>query len=463
MKTKNPLLPFFTISDLSELIRNRAVSPVEVTELMLERIDRINPSLNVFITITADLAMKEAHQAETDIMNGKYKGPLHGIPIAHKDLYYTKGIRTTCSSTILKDFIPDYDATAVVKLREAGTIHLGKVQTHEFASGAMTNSPHFGPCLNPWNTDKVPGGSSGGSGAGVAAGLFYMGTGSDTGGSIRIPAACCGVVGMKPTYGRVSRYGIFPMAYSLDHGGPLTRSVRDAALCLEAMAGFDAKDESTSPLPVPVMTGGFTDSLKGVRIGLPTSYYFENVDDEVMIAVQKAIQTMKELGAEFVDVDLKMSDYVRPASSAVLMGEILSIHGPWLSSRPEDYGPDVLAMLKSGTDITAAQYVDAQRARHLITQDYLNALGGVDVLLTPATPTSAPDITDYRQGMRLAELTMPTNLTGLPSLSMPCGFTPEGMPVNLQLIGRPFEEPRVLAIGHAYEINTPWHTMHPEL
>jgi aspartyl-tRNA(Asn)/glutamyl-tRNA(Gln) amidotransferase subunit A len=463
MKTINQQLSFSTIHELSDQIRTHEVSPVEVTEQLLKRIELLNPKLNAFVTLTAELAMAEARQAEKDIMNGEYKGPLHGIPIVHKDLYYTKNIRTTASSKILKDFVPDYDATTVAKLHEAGTILLGKVQTHEFASGATTQSPHFGPCKNPWNLDRVPGGSSGGSGAAVAAGLAYMGTGSDTGGSIRIPAACCGIVGMKPTYGRVSRYGIFPMAWSLDHAGPLTRSVKDAALCLEAMAGFDPKDESTVDIPVPRYIDSLLPTLKGIKIGIPTSYYYEDLEPEVEAALHAAIATFKELGAEIIDVSLPKIEYAASALSAVLLGEITAIHEQWMDTRIEDYGPDVRLMLERGRSLPASTYLQGQRARHLIVQDFLNAFSEVDVLLTPATPLTAPRPNDFEGGMRLAKLTAPTNLTGLPSLSMPCGFSSEGLPINLQIIGKPFDDSGVLATGYVYEQNTPWHSRHPEL
>lgn len=463
MKTLHPELSYIPIHELSERIRAREISPVEVAEQAIKRIEQVNPALNAFVTVTSELAMGQAKQAEQDIMRGGYKGPLHGIPIVHKDLYYTKGIRTTASSKILKDFVPEYDATAVAKLAEAGTVLLGKVQTHEFASGTTTNSPHFGACRNPWNLERVPGGSSGGTGAAVAAGIAYMGTGSDTGGSIRIPAACCGVVGMKPTYGRVSRYGIIPMGWSLDHAGPLARSVLDASLALDAMSGFDPKDESTVNLPSPGMRMEYAESMRGVRIGIPTRYYYDNIEADVLSAVQTAIAKFKELGAEIIEVDLSKIDYARSVCSPILLGELVAYHEPWLDSRPEDYGPDVRMMLESGRNLPAATYLQAQRARHIIVQDFLDALSGVDVLLTPATPLTAPTADDFARTLRLAELTMPTNLTGLPSLSMPCGFSPEGLPINMQLIGRPFDEATVLGIGYGYERSTDWHTRHPAL
>ncbi|MDQ0889816.1 aspartyl-tRNA(Asn)/glutamyl-tRNA(Gln) amidotransferase subunit A [Paenibacillus sp. V4I9] len=462
MRELNSQMSFATIHELAERIRTREVSPVEITELALERIERLNPKLNAFVTQTAELAIEQAKQAEHDIMLGRYKGPLHGIPIVHKDLYYTKGIRTTASSKILKDFVPDYDSTVVTKLHEAGTVLLGKVQTHEFAAGMTTSSPHFGPCRNPWNLELVPGGSSGGSASALAAGLAYLGTGSDTGGSIRMPAACCGVVGMKPTYGRVSRYGIIPMAWSLDHSGPLTRSVMDASLCLDVMSGFDPKDESTVDLPAPGIRR-YPNGLKGVRIGLPSNYYYEDLEPEVEASMQAAINKFRELGAEIIEVALPMIRHVQSATMAIMMAEMFAFHEKWLDTNPEDYGPDVRMFLESSRDIPASVYLQSQRARQLIVDDFLNAMSGIDILLTPATPITAPHADDYAGAFRLTTFTIPTNLTGMPSLCMPCGFSPSGMPINMQLIGRPFEEATVLSIGYAYESNTDWHKRHPDL
>ncbi|MDI4649521.1 amidase [Cohnella hashimotonis] len=462
MKTINPPLSYAPIHELAQQIESRQLSPVELAEASIERAAGLNPKLNAFVTMTAELALAQARQAEEEIMRGAYRGPLHGIPIVHKDLYYTKGIRTTCSSKILADFVPDHDATTVAKLHAAGSVLLGKVQTHEFACGASTSSPHFGPCLNPWNTDHVPGGSSGGSGAAVAAGIAYMGTGSDTGGSIRIPAACCGVVGIKPTYGRVSKHGVFPMVWSLDHAGPLTRSVKDASICLDIMSGFDAKDESTVDLPAPGMRD-YGDSLKGVKLGIPTEFYYENISADVEAALHAAMAKFRELGAEIVEVKLPMIHRAQGIAMAICLGELSAIHEEWIATRPQDYGPDVRLMLESGKDLPASAYLQAQRARHLVVQDYLDALSGVDALLTPTTPITAPRAGDFEGSLQLARLTMPTNLTGLPSLSMPCGFSPAGLPVNMQLIGRPFEEATVLGIGHVYEQNTDWHTRHPAL
>ena len=463
MTTIHQDIAYSTIDEISAKLASKALSPVEVTESLLQRIEAINPKLNAFITVTAELALEEASRAEKDIMSGNMKGPLHGIPIVHKDIYYTKGIRTTISSKIFENHIPNTNATAVTKLSEAGTILLGKVQTHEFAAGAMTNSPHFGPCRNPWDISRTPGGSSGGSGSAVAAGLAFMGTGTDTGGSIRIPAAACGIVGIKPTYGRVSRNGIFPLSWSLDHGGPLTRTVKDAALCLEAMAGYDSLDPTTSTLPVPAYSTMLREDLKGVRIGIPTTYYFDNNSPEVFAAVHKAIAVMKQLGAEIIDVDIPLLDTVMAISRGICSGEVSAIHDKWYRECPEMYGPDVLAMIESGRLVTAVQYLQSQRARQLLQEQFAEALHEADVLVTPTLPITAPAIDNTAVGMRLAELTMPTNVTGLPSLALPCGFDQSGLPISLQLIGKPFAEGEVLGIGHAYEQSAGWHLSRPSL
>lgn len=463
MATLNQDIIYSSIDEISGLIKNRKLSPVEVTTKLLDRIEALNPQLNAYITVTADLAMEQAKQAEQEMMNGIYRGALHGIPIAHKDIYYTKGIRTTVSSKILENFVPDSDATTVRKLSEAGAILLGKVQTHEFAAGTTTNSPHFGPCHNPWDLNKSPGGSSGGSGSAVAAGIAFMGTGTDTGGSIRIPAAACGIVGLKPTYGRVSRYGIFPLSWTLDHSGPLTRTVKDAALCLQAMAGHDPLDEMSADIPVPDFCGMLRNDLKGVTIGIPSTFYYDDIDPEVNSALLAAIQTLRQLGAHVIEVDIPLLSHVNAIGYGICMAEVASIHDKWYRENPDLYGPDVLGMIESGRVMPAVHYLQAQRARQLLQRDYMAALSEVNVLLTPTLPEAAPEIANSADNMRLAELTIPTNVTGMPSLAVPCGFSSEGMPISLQLIGKPFAEAEIIGIGHAYEQSTNWHTQHPSL
>ncbi|MGN7164807.1 amidase [Paenibacillus cellulositrophicus] len=463
MTTLHQELLYDTIAGLSERIRSRRISPVEITQMLLERIETLNPRLNAYVTVTADLALAQAKAAEVEIMKGEYRGPLHGIPIAHKDIYNTQGIRTAVGSKILETFVPDTDATVVRKLGEAGAVLLGKVQTHEFAAGTLTNSPHFGPCRNPWNLEKSPGGSSGGSGSAVAAGLAYMGTGTDTGGSVRIPAAACGIVGLKPTYGRVSRHGIFPLSWSLDHAGPLTRSTQDAAICLQAMAGYDPLDDTSADVSVPDFTGMLRGDLYGITIGIPSSFYYDGIDPEVEAALQAAMGQFKLLGANVIEVEIPLLSRVNAIGNGICMGEVASIHEKWYREQPEQYGPDVRGMIEGARLIPAVHYLQAQRARRLLQQEYMQALSAADVLLTPTLPATAPGIHDVEISMRFAELTMPTNVTGLPSLAMPCGFSAAGMPISMQLIGKPFAEAELIGIGHAYEQSTDWHFRHPEL
>lgn len=446
-------IAFATIAETAELVRSREISPVELTQAMLRRIEQYDPQLHAFVTVTDESALEQAKQAERDIMAGQYRGPLHGIPIVHKDIVYTAGIRTTASSKLLEQFVPDHSATVAERLAEAGTVLLGKVHTMEFACGDS-------PTRNPWNTDRSPGGSSSGTGASVAAGLAFMGTGTDTGGSIRFPAAYCGIVGMKPTYGRVSRHGIFPLGWSLDHAGPITRSVKDAAISLQAMAGYDPRDPSTAALPVPDYASGLRESLEGVKIGIPSPYY-DDLDPDVGAAVEQSIDTMTKLGAVVVPLDLPVFDHAAGAQWAVMLSEMASIHDEWFETRASEYGPALNRLLPLARDISAVTYLRAQRARQQIRRQFLEVLEGVDALITPTAPNPAP-LFDQPL-MKLGCLTMPTNAVGLPSLALPCGFSSDGMPVSMQIIGRPFDETTVFAVGHAYEMNTEWHDRHPSL
>lgn len=462
MESTRSELAYSTISEVSELIGTKRLSPVELTEAVINRIEQLNPKLNAYVTVTPELAMKQAREAECEIMSGRRKGPLHGIPIAHKDLYYTKGIRTTASSKVMESFVPDSNAATVSKLADAGTVLLGKLQTHEFAAGALTNSKRFGPCLNPWDPSRTPGGSSGGSGCAVAAGLTFMGTGSDTGGSIRIPAALCGVVGMKPTYGRVSRRGIFPLAWSLDHSGPLTRSVKDAAICLQAMSGYDPADPSTVDLPVPDYAAALRTDVKGMTIGIPSDYYFYELDPSVAQAVEEAAKELERLGAKLTSVSLPSIHHAPASLMAILYGEMGSIHEKSFKEHPEWYGEDLQNSLATAAFIPATAYLQAQRVRQLLREDFDSVLQTVDVLLAPTVPLPAPTIEPLGAGAdRLASLTLPTDLTGHPTLSLPCGATQNGLPIGMQVIGRSFDESTVLSVGHVFEQHTIWHKMRP--
>jgi aspartyl-tRNA(Asn)/glutamyl-tRNA(Gln) amidotransferase subunit A len=465
-------LCYTSLSGLSALIQRREVSPVEATQAVLERVEKYDRQLNSFITLLRDEALIEAQATEDEIRAGRYRGPLHGIPIAVKDLYYTKGIRTTAGSKILLDFKPAYDATVVTRLCDAGAILIGKLNMHEFARGATNTSSLIGPCHNPWDTLRVSGGSSGGSAAAVAAGLCFGALGSDTGGSIRIPAACCGIVGLKPTYGRVSRYGVFPLSWSLDHVGPMTRTVTDAALMLQVIAGHDRYDPTTRTAVVPDYRTALTADIEGARLGIPQEFYFEQLDVEVRDSVRAAIQTLEHAGAQVEEVSLPLSTYAAAAGRIISLTEAAEIHELFLKRRSADYTPDVRAGLLTGQLLLGKHYLKAQRLRSLIRQEMAAALRRVDALVTPTIPIPAPTIGQTTADIgpepsditgALSRLTRPANLTGFPAISLPCGFTEGNLPIGLQLIGRPFAEATIIQLAYAYEQQTFWHQRQPML
>jgi aspartyl-tRNA(Asn)/glutamyl-tRNA(Gln) amidotransferase subunit A len=463
-------LCYLGLRSLGTLMQRQELSPVEATEAVVDRVEKIDRQLNSFITLLRDEAMAQARAAEREILEGHYRGPLHGIPIAVKDLYYTKGIRTTAGSKILSDFLPTYDATVIARLQDAGAILIGKLNMHEFARGATNSSSVIGGCYNPWDTLRVTGGSSGGSGAALAAGLCYGSLGSDTGGSIRIPAAFCGVVGLKPTYGRVSRHGVFPLSWSLDHVGPMTRTVTDAALMLQVIAGHDRHDPTTRTAIVPDYTASLAGDIEGARLGIPQEFYFEQLDAEVGDSVRAAVQTLERAGARVEEVSLPLSKYAAAAGRIISLTESAEIHEKFLRTRLADYSPDVRAGFLVGQLVLGKHYMKAQRLRSLIRQEMAAVLRRVDALVTPTVPIAAPRIgqTTVEIGPErmetmwaLSRLTRPANLTGFPAISVPCGFTQGGLPIGLQLTGRPFAEATLLQIAHAYEQETTWHQRRP--
>jgi len=462
-------LAFASVSELAARIRSRDLSPVAVVDALLARIERCGV-LNAFITVTADAARAQAASAEREIAAGRYRGPLHGIPVSLKDIIGTKGIRTTRGSRIFVDHIPTEDATVTARLYHAGAVLLGKNALHEFAFGVTTNNPHYGPTRNPWRLDRIPGGSSGGSGAAVAAGLGPVSIGTDTGGSIRIPAALCGIVGLKPTYGRVSRHGVFPLSWSLDHVGPLTRTVEDAALVLQAIAGPDPRDPSTLGQTVPEFTSRLATPITGLRVGVLTDEYHREVADDVRAPFRAALDVLAERGLDLEDVAFPRANEARTAAATVLFAEAASVHERWLRDRAADYGVDTLALLQQGQFITATQYLRAQRVRTLIVNEVGTLLRRYAALVLPAIPVVAPAIGQptVTLGGRSGEtrgavtrLVRLINLVGLPAITVPCGFGADGLPVGLQVVGRAMDEPTVLAIAHAYERATPWHTRRP--
>ncbi len=467
-------LPFLTISELAALIGTRQVSPVEVTEAYLERIDEVEERVNAFITMMTDEALEAARRAEQAIQAGQYLGPLHGVPIGLKDLFYTRGVRTTAGSQVKRwaEFVPKEDATVVARLRQAGAIILGKLNLHEFAAGATSYNPHYGPCRNPWDLSRITGGSSGGSGAAVAAGLCAAAMGTDTGGSVRIPAALCGVVGLKPTYGRVSRHGIVPLAWSLDHAGPLTRSVRDAALVLNAIAGHDPRDPASAQVDVPDFTRHLDEGVRGLRVGVPREFFLDSAAREVRQAVERAIAVLAGLGAAVEEVSLPSARMVPLFHSVISMSEAATYHEEVIRYYANELTPNVRQRFETGAMLPAVHYIRAQRARALVRQEMASVLEQVDVLATPAAPITAPEIgqetvtTDHGEEpvlTLLSRFTSPFNDAGNPACTVPCGFDGTGLPIGLQVAGRAFDEATVLRVAHAYEQATEWHSRRPAL
>jgi aspartyl-tRNA(Asn)/glutamyl-tRNA(Gln) amidotransferase subunit A len=448
-----------TIHEAAESLRQRRFSALELTSVALARIERFNPTLQAFITVTAERALAQARQADAEIAAGKYRGPLHGIPMAAKDLFYTRGVPTTGGSVIYQNFIPDSDAFAVARLEAAGAVMLGKTNLHELAYGITSANPHFGAVRNPWNTRHSPGGSSGGSGAAVATGMALAALGTDTGGSIRIPAAFCGTVGLKPTYGRVSRRGVLPLSWSLDHVGPLTNSVRDAALVLNAIAGHDPGDATSSRHPVVDYVPDEGCSVRGLRVGFPENFFFERLDPEVELCVRGAIARLESLGADVKPVKLPDIAAMNAAGRMILLCEASALMEPHLADRRQ-FGADVLALLDQGRLLPATDYIQAHRLRARMQQEFAQIGQDVDCVIAPTTPNVAPRVGDEtvklggrEEDVRLAttRLVRSLNLLGLPALSMPCGLSGEGLPVGLQIIGPPFEEALVLRVGAAME------------
>jgi aspartyl-tRNA(Asn)/glutamyl-tRNA(Gln) amidotransferase subunit A len=442
----------------AESLRARRVSSVELTTAALARIEH-HANLRAFLTVTADEALQQARDADRELAARHDRGPLHGIPIALKDLFATRGVRTTGGSRVHENWVPGFDATVVERLRAAGAVVLGKLNMHEMAYGITSANPHFGAVRNPWNPEHSPGGSSGGSGAAVASQMVFMAMGTDTGGSIRIPASFCGVVGLKPTYGRVSRHGVLPLGYSLDHMGPLTATVRDAAVALNVIAGRDAKDPTSSRHPVVDFEPDNSCSIRGLRIGFPDSFFFDRLDPDVETAVRGAIARAESLGALVEPVRLPDMTAVNAVARVVLLAEASAVAGPALDRR-ELFGPDVLALLDQGRLVPATDYINAQRLRRRIRREFDQLWREVDCLVTPTTPNTAPRIgeTTIRLGgqdedVRLAttRLVRGINLLGYPALSLPCGLSSNGLPVGLQIIGPAFQEALILRLGAALE------------
>ena len=464
-------LALLSIQDLAPLIRSREVSPRDLVRACLDRIDRYDGTLNSFITVLAEPALATAEAAEREIAAGAYRGPVHGVPVAVKDLLATAGVRTTSGSRIEADCVPDYDATVVERLREAGAILLGKLNLHEFACGPTSTSPHFGRVGNPWHPNRIAGGSSGGSGSAVKASLVTAAIGTDTGGSIRIPAALCGIAGLKPTYGWVSRFGVTALAWSLDHVGPMTKTVEDAALMMNAIAGYDPRDPGSSDVPAPDFTQDLRLGARGLRIGVPRAFFFERLEPGVRSAVEEAMTVFERLGAELREVTIPDIEYAGIAQLAITMSESAAYHLDYIRQRAGDYAPDVRLRLESGRFVPAPRYLQALRARSYLIEMTRRTMADLDALMTPTVAVTAPEpglthleVEGKREDIRtaLTRLTSPFNLVGLPALTVPCGFS-DGLPVGLQIVGKPFAEATILRAGWAYEQATDWHRHEPPL
>ncbi|WP_423800937.1 amidase [Neobacillus sp. SAB-20_R2A] len=452
-------LAAMSIGEAFPLLRDKEISPVELTKAVLENVDRYDDEINAYIQVEKESALKSAATAEKDILQGNYRGRLHGIPMALKDILYFKDEKVTVGSKIHQDYIPDHDATVVKKLKEEGVIFTGKLNMHEYAWGATTTNPHFGACHNPWDLSKIPGGSSGGSGAAVAADMTIASLGTDTGGSIRIPASSCGIVGLKPTHGRISKHGCFPLAWSLDHIGPMTKTVYDAALLLETLSGYDPQDPTSVDTPVKNYTELLSEDLSGKVIGINEDYFFKNVDKPVEEAVRSALIQLEKLGAKIELVKIPTLAASEFAELVTIVSEASAVHHANLLKRPEDFGDDVRFLLEFGELIPAVDYLQAQQVRLQLSNDFAHAFKHVDALISPTLPFLPPAIGDNSVDIngnkesfldQVIRFTGPGNLTGLPALSLPCGIS-NGLPVGLQIMGPAFKEENVLNIAYAIE------------
>jgi aspartyl-tRNA(Asn)/glutamyl-tRNA(Gln) amidotransferase subunit A len=462
-----------TIKDLSKLISTREISPVDLIEATLERIAKLNPTLNAFITVLEDSARRDAKNAELLIKEGKYKGPLHGIPISLKDLIYVRGVKSTSGSKILSNFIPEYDSTVVRKLKDAGAIIVGMNNTHEFACGITNINPHYGSSKNPWDINRMSGGSSGGSAVAVSAGMTPVSIGTDTSGSIRVPSSLCGLFGLKPTYGRVSKYGVQELASSIDHIGPIARSTWDIAVVLQTIAGYDKLDNSTVDLPVPefsksILEGESKEDKKSnkFRVGIPLEFFFDLIDSRVMHAIEKFVDRLQGCGISTSPVHIEQTDKIFDSWRAIRLGESAAVHEQWIKTKRGEYGQNVIVMLEKGMEVTAVEYINAHKSRMEIKTAFLKSMTDYDALLVPTTIIPAPLLDDTTVKINedtievyeaLSRLTTVFNITGLPAMNVPAGFI-EGeeknkLPIGVQLVGRPFDEETLLKISNIYDEN----------
>jgi len=454
---------WLSLTEASHLVRDKKISPVELTQGCLKRIEELNPKLNAFITVTTDAALEQARAAESEIQRGHWRGPLHGVPIALKDLFDTAGVKTTAASGLFKDRVPTQDAEIVRRLKDAGAVLLGKLNMHEFAYGGSTVISYYGPVHNPWSLDHEAGGSSSGSAVAMAAGLCYGSVGSDTGGSIRQPSAYCGTVGLKPTYGRVSTRGVIPLSWLYDHVGPMTRSVADAATMLQVLAGFDPEDANSADQPVPDYAAALRQSGT-LRVGVPRAYFYEGLHPDIESAINAALAVIGKLAASVHDIEMPASN-----DTTILRAEAHAYHAEYAKKSPELYQPETLKRIRAGEDVTVATYIQARRQVEQYRHNIRKVFETVDLLVTPTTPVPPFTISELLADMdnlRTKEIltlrnTRPFNILGLQSISVPCGFTQSGLPIGLQISGAPWAEANVLSLAHAYEQQTDWYKKHP--
>ena len=467
-----PDLTFGSISQLAPLIETGELSPVDLVEASLNRIAQVDPGdqgLNTFLDIRQDQALSDARVAEKTISSGGYLGPLHGMPVGLKDLIDVAGHKTTGGSKVLADNIAATDATVAGKLKDGGAILMGKLNLVEFAIGSTGLNPTTENVKNPWDRTRIAAGSSSGSASAVASGMVVAALGTDTGGSVRMPASVCGIAGLKPTYGRVSRFGVLDLSWSQDHVGPMTRTSADCALMMNVMAGHDAADLTSSREPVPDFTASLSKGFENLKIGVPSDYFFaDSVDPEIISAVRAAIELMSRNGAEVVELPMSWADKGRAINLGVLIPEVVSVHEKMLSEKPELYTPAVRSRIQSGFNVPAIDYLRAQRARQWFNHQMAESMNGVDVLITPTVPIQTPTIEECRPspgnpggGGELPIFTGVFDVTGQPSHSIPCGFTQSGMPIGMMITGHPFDEATVLGVGTGYENLTDWHQRSP--
>jgi aspartyl-tRNA(Asn)/glutamyl-tRNA(Gln) amidotransferase subunit A len=460
-----PETTWLSLNEASRLIQDRKISPVELTQACLKRIERLNPKLNAFITVTAESALAQAREAETEIQGGHWRGPLHGVPLALKDLFDTAGVKTTAASALFKDRVPTQDAEIVRRLKASGAVLLGKLNMHEFAYGGSSVITYYGPVHNPWSLDHEAGGSSSGSAVAMAAGLCYGSVGSDTGGSIRQPSAYCGTVGFKPTYGRVSTRGVIPLSWLYDHVGPMTRTVADAAVMLQVLAGYDPQDANSTDAPVPDYSAALRQNGQ-LRIGVPRAYFYEGLHPEIESAMNTALAVIGKIAAGVRDIEMPASN-----DTTILRAEAYAYHAENVKKSPELYQPETLKRIRAGEDVTVATYIQARRQVDQYRHNIRKLFETVDLLVTPTTPVPPFTISELLADMdnlRTKEIltlrnTRPFNILGLPTISVPCGFTRAGLPIGLQISGAPWAEANVFRLAHAYEQQTNWHTQRPKL